>query len=245
MQIEVLPYVGSPLIPYLEDKLVIIVDVLCFTSTVVTALANGAQTIIPVLTKEEAMEMRLSWPGSLLGGGGCCRPHDEGFDFSVFPNEYAPEKVGGKSIIMTTNGTRAIRAAEVVPHIWMASFLNMESVILAIRRQFAQEDLSGIVVFCVGIGERFDLADTLCAGMLIEELGMEQDHDHDVINDLGIAARLLYNTSASGIENMVRISNHGRCLIQTGNERDISYCCTQNILPIVPAVKNGEIVWLT
>lgn len=241
MQIDVIPCTGSPRIPYMEDRLVIVIDVLRATSTIVTALANGCQAIIPVLTPEEALEKRLTLPGSLLGG-----ERDsliiEGFDLGNSPFDYVPEKVGGKRVIMTTtNGTRAIRDSIASPLIWMASFVNMQSIVLAVLREFEnREKLKGIVVFCAGTEERFDLPDTLCAGMFIDELGSNVQ-----LNDLGEAARMLYHSTADHLEDVIRNSVHGKKLISLGLERDLVYCLTPNILPIVPVVQEGEIIWST
>lgn len=241
MQIEVLPSAGSPRIPYLEDKLVIVIDVLRATSTIVTALANGCQAIIPVLTSEEALEKRLTLPGSLLGG-----ERDsliiEGFDLGNSPFDYVPEKVGGRRVIMTTtNGTRAIRDSIAAPMIWMASFVNMQSIVLAILREFERNHkLQGIVVICAGTEERFDLPDTLCAGMFIDAVG-----SNVLLNDLGEAARMLYQSSEDHLMETIRNSVHGKKLISLGFERDLVYCSTPNILPIVPVFQEGEIVWLT
>lgn len=241
MQIEVLPSTGSPRIPYLEDRLVIVIDVLRATSTIVTALANGCQAVIPVLTPEEALEKRLTLPGSLLGG-----ERDslmiEGFDLGNSPFDYVPERVGGRRVILTTtNGTRAIRDSIASPIIWMASFINMQSIVLAVLREFEKQNrIKGIIVYCAGTEERFDLSDTLCAGMLIDTLGPGVE-----LNDLGEAARLLYRNSEDHLVDKIRNSTHGKKLISLGFERDLIYCSTPNILPIVPVVQNGEIVWLT
>jgi 2-phosphosulfolactate phosphatase len=241
MQVEVLPNAGSPLLPYLEDKLVIVIDVLRATSTMVTALANGCQSIIPVLSPEDAIETRLTLPGSLLGGERSALPI-EGFDLGNSPFDYVPEKVGGKRVIITTtNGTRAIRDASAAPKIWMASFLNMQSIVSAILQLFDKSDkLQGVVVFCAGTEERFDLPDTLCAGMLIEGLGTNV-----ILNDLGEAARMLYRSSENCLVDKIRESVHGKKLISLGFEHDVVYCSTPNILPIIPVFKEGEIVWMT
>ncbi len=241
MQVEVLPNAGSPLLPYLEDKLVIVIDVLRATSTMVTALANGCQSIIPVLSPEDAMERRLTLPGSLLGGERNALPI-EGFDLGNSPFDYVPEKVGGKRVIITTtNGTRAIRDASAAPKIWMASFLNMHSIVRAVLRQFENSDkLQGVVVFCAGTEERFDLPDTLCAGMLIDGLGAKA-----TLNDLGEAARILYRSSESNLVDKISDSVHGKRLISLGFERDVVYCSTPNILPVIPVFEEGEVVWLT
>ena len=218
-----------------------VIDVLRATSTMVTALANGCQALIPVLTPEEAIERRLGLPGALLGGERQA-VRLEGFDLGNSPFDYVPEKVGGKRVIMTTtNGTRAIQAAAAAPYVWLASFLNMDSVVHGILRQFeANSRLEGIVILCAGTCNRLDLADTLCAGMLIDSLGPEHE-----LNDLGVAARVLYRATGGNMLDTVKHSEHGRRLVSLGFERDVIYCLTQNILPIVPVLANDEIVWLT
>lgn len=149
MRVEVLPSAGTPVLPYLEDKLVIVIDVLRATSTMVTALANGCQALIPVLTPEDALEKRMEIPGALLGGERRAM-RIEGFDLGNSPFDYAPEKVGGKRVIMTTtNGTRAIRAAAEAKAVWMASFLNLESIVEAIYRLKQKTLLEGIVIFAL------------------------------------------------------------------------------------------------
>lgn len=241
MQIEVLPNAGSPLLPYLEDKLVIVIDVLRSTSTMVTALANGCQSIIPALSTKDALEKRLTIPGALLGEERLARPI-EGFDFGNSPFDYVPEKVGGKKVIIATaNCFRIIRDAGTAPKIWMASFLNMHSIISAVSQQFARSDkIQGIVIFCAGTEERFDLPNTLCAGMLIDGLGADV-----TLNDLGEAARMLYYSAEDCLEEKIRSSVQGRKLISLGFERDVIYCSTSNVLPIIPVYEEGEIVWFT
>lgn len=241
MLIEVLPSAGSPFLPYLQDKLVVIIDVLRATSTIVTALANGCQGVIPVLTPEEALDKRLTVPGALLGGERYALPI-EGFDLGNSPVDYAPEKVGGKHVIMTTtNGTRAIRASLEAPHVWLASFLNMQSITQGIQDLFLEDRrLQGVVVFCAGTEDRFDLADILCAGMLIDYLGEDSE-----TNDLGEAARMLFRATGENMTDVIRRSDHGRRLESLGFGRDVEYCLTPNILPIIPVLDDGEIIWLT
>ena len=97
---------------YLENKMVVVIDMLRATSVITTALANGAKKIIPILTVEEAFKVKEELEGSnidsLLGGERRALKID-GFDFTNSPLEYTSDKVKDKSIILsTTNGTRAI-----------------------------------------------------------------------------------------------------------------------------------------
>lgn len=241
MQVEVLPSAGSPWIPSLDGKIAVVIDVFRATSTMVTALANGCQAIIPVLTTEEAIERRFSEPGALLGGERKALKI-EGFDLGNSPFDYLPEKVGGRKIIMTTtNGTRAIQAVAEARQVWIASFLNIESVVNSIFRYLEKNrDIKGIVIICAGSEDRFDIPDTLCAGMLIEKLGKGIN-----LNDLGLAAEMLYNVNKDNILEMFKQTEHGQLLLSLGFEKDVVYCSATNILPIVPILENGEIVWNT
>jgi len=239
--VEVLPSAGSPWIPPLADKIAVVIDVFRATSTMVTALANGCQAIIPMLTTEEAMERRMIEPGALLGGERKAL-RIEGFDLGNSPFDYTPEKVGGKKVIVTTtNGTRAIQAVAEARRVWMASFLNIESIAHTIIRYVeTHPDIKGLVIICAGSEDRFDIPDTLCAGMLIETLGK-----HITTNDLGRASQLLYNIGKDDLLQMVKQTEHGQLLLSLGFEKDVIYCSTSNILPIVPVLENGEIIWET
>lgn len=239
--IEVIPSAASALTVNFVNKLAIIIDVLRATSTMVTALANGCKAIVPVLTPEEAQEKCLQFPGALLGGERQAQ-RLEGFDFGNSPFDYVPEKVGGKQIIMTTtNGTRAIMACKEAPYICMASFLNLHSIVQAVQHKFTEnKELEGLVVLCAGTNDRFDLPDTLCAGMLVDALGSECE-----LNDFGIAARMLYKSNENCLVETILDSNHGQRLISLGFEEDVIYCATSNILPIVPVLIEDEIIWLT
>lgn len=239
--IEVIPSAGSAKTTNFVNKLAIIIDVLRATSTMVTALANGCKAIVPVHTPEEALEKRLLLPGTLLGGERQAQ-RLAGFDFGNSPFDYVPEKVGGKRVIMTTtNGTRAIMACREAAYICMASFLNLQSIVEAVQQKFSENsEMEGLVIICAGTNDRFDLPDTLCAGMLIDALGPEC-----VLNDLGIAARMLYKSNENCLTETVLGTNHGQRLISLGFKEDIIHCTTSNILPIVPILIEDEIIWLT
>src|ERR1041385_1206892 len=101
----------------LGQMVCVVFDVLRATSTMVPALANSAAAIIPVVEIPEALSLRQSRPEVLLAGerGGVRIQADLTgsieFDLGNSPHEFTREKVGGRTIVMTTtNGTRAPRA---------------------------------------------------------------------------------------------------------------------------------------
>ena len=99
----------------IRGKDCVVIDTLRATSTIITALANGCEQVIPVEEVGQATRLRASVGGdtmAVLGGerGGQKIP---GFDLGNSPLEYGPEHIYGKTLILTTtNGTLAIGKAE-------------------------------------------------------------------------------------------------------------------------------------
>src|SRR5690554_1115604 len=114
----------------LRGKTVVVVDVLRATSTIVTALANGAKSVIPVADMGEASRISQSIDSdNYLLCGEKNGVQIEGYDLGNSPLEFTPEVVGGKSLILnTTNGTRAIKKSVGAAEVYIASFLNLASV---------------------------------------------------------------------------------------------------------------------
>src|SRR5215469_17491610 len=117
----------------------VVLDVLRATSTIVTALQNGAAAVIPVSEISEALETGRRRPDVLLGGerkGVKIRTAEGEFDFGNSPREYTPEKVQDKTIVSTTtNGTRALRACEHAKTVLAGSFLNLGATAKFLRDQ--------------------------------------------------------------------------------------------------------------
>ena len=157
----------------LRNAACVVFDVLRATSTIVTALHNGAKAVIPVAEISEALAIRQKQPGVLLGGerdGVRIRAGQTGggdFDLGNSPREYTPEKVHGKTIVSTTtNGTRALRACAGAQTVLAASFLNLTATAQFIRQlQPAQ-----ILLVCAGTRENVADEDVLAAGALCEIL---------------------------------------------------------------------------
>src|SRR6058998_3610144 len=98
----------------LAGRGVVVVDVLRASTTVITALANGAKAIIPAATAEEAVRLasNLEKDGVVLAGERKSLKI-EGFALGNSPREMTAAAVGGKTIVLaTTNGTPALVAAQ-------------------------------------------------------------------------------------------------------------------------------------
>src|SRR5256885_7218453 len=82
---------------------VVVIDVLRATTSVVTALANGAKAVIPAATSEEAVRLasNLEKDGVLLAGERKS-VKIEGFALGNSPREMTPAAVAGKTTVLAT-----------------------------------------------------------------------------------------------------------------------------------------------
>src|SRR5215469_18620302 len=101
----------------LDHTLCVVFDIFRASSTMITALANGAAAIIPVGEIPEALAIKRDKPDVLLAGerdGVRIRAKlTGGIDFNLgnSPREFTPEIVASRTIVTTTtNGTRALRS---------------------------------------------------------------------------------------------------------------------------------------
>ena len=95
----------------LEGKNVVVIDVLRATSVIVTALAGGARSIIPVQSIDEAKTLAAAAArDSIVLAGERDGLPIPGFDLGNSPPLFNPERVSGKDIVLTTmHGTRALQ----------------------------------------------------------------------------------------------------------------------------------------
>lgn len=85
----------------LAGSTVVVVDIFLATTTLLTILENGARSVFPVASLEEAEEVvgRLD-PSRVLRGGEQNAKAIEGYDRGPYPEEYAPEVVADKDVAL-------------------------------------------------------------------------------------------------------------------------------------------------
>ena len=157
----------------LRRTVCVVFDVLRATSTIVTALGNGAVAILPVAEIQEALGIRKHQPGVLLAGereGVRIEANLTGgvnFDLGNSPREFSAARVGGKTIAMTTtNGTRALRACMSASAVLLGSFLNLRA-----TAQFIEDQSSAhLLLVCSGTLDQTAYEDVLGAGALCDLL---------------------------------------------------------------------------
>ncbi|MGB4079833.1 MAG: 2-phosphosulfolactate phosphatase [Bacteroidia bacterium] len=212
-----------------EEKIVVVIDILRATSTITTILHNGATAVIPVKEETEAETYKAN--GFLVGGerGGETIP---GFHFGNSPFDYAPELVAGNEVVLTTtNGTKCIEMAKMAHQVAIGSFLNLEALIKHLKN--SQRD---VVLFCAGWKDRINLEDSLFAGAVAASYPVRD------CDDATLMARDAFELAKDNIFETLQNSNHFKRLASKGVTKDIAYCCEVNVLHIVPVLQEGKLV---
>lgn len=214
----------------IEEKIVVVIDVLRATSTISTILANGAAAVIPVMNEDTARTYLES--DKLVGGerGGMTI---EGFEFGNSPFHYPAEKVQGKEVVLTTtNGTKCLEMAKRAKAVVIGSFLNLSAVC-----EFIDERAEDVVLFCAGWRDKVNLEDSLFAGAVCHELNGDYSFD-----DASLLAQSAYFLAEEDLFRHLQQSNHFERLSNHGVVKDIEYCCQIDELAILPQLKEGKLV---
>lgn len=220
----------------LRDKIVVVIDVLRASSTIVTALLNGAKGVIPVEDMGEASRISQSVDSDNLL---LCGEKDgikiEGYDLGNSPLEYTKETVGGKTLVFnTTNGTKAIKKGVGADRLIIASFLNLSTVVSELKA--ADKD---IILVCAGWRGRLGLEDLLLAGAIIYHLGDQQGASD--LRDGSKVALGIYEKYREDLYGVLSNSNHAVRLKNIAGEEDIRYCSQIDTCTLLPELNDGII----
>jgi 2-phosphosulfolactate phosphatase len=226
----------------LRDGVAIVIDLLRASTTIATALANGAAGVVPCESIDEAKGVAAGKPGALLGGEreGTRVP---GFDLGNSPREYGAETVRGRTIVFTTtNGTRAIRRSLQADDVIVGALVNLGAV-----AQEAACDARPVHLVCAGLHGAEALEDTICAGAFLAELtrlGLAPSGD---AAQMALKAWSAASGTAESLAAALRTSPGGRALVEIGLDADIESASRISILATVPALNpvSGRLVALS
>ncbi|RAJ29738.1 2-phosphosulfolactate phosphatase [Pedobacter cryoconitis] len=218
----------------IENSIVVVIDILRATSSIVYGIDNGAQAIIPVAQVEECLN--YADKGYLLAAE---RNGEvvEGYDFGNSPFSYTAEKVAGKTIVLTTtNGTKALhlarkRASQVV----IGAFLNLEALCAWLKTQ--EKD---VLLLCAGWKDQFNLEDTIFAGAVVNQLRSGFTH----YDDASVAAEDLYLLAKDDLRAYIHKSSHSHRMVALNIEEDVKFCLQTNICQTIPVLEGDQLVAL-
>lgn len=221
-----------------DTTVAIVIDVLRATTTITCALHQGYERVLACGELDQARELagRLG-PGTMLAGERkCVRP--EGFDLGNSPREFEGESPGGSSLVLTTtNGTRAIVAADAhADAILIGCLMNLRSCASDAAR-IAMERQGSVLVQCAGVKGALTMDDAYTAGRFVSELtallpGWEQ-------TDAARAAEVIAQGFPSSLEGLAA-SQSARNLQAADLYDDVRVCAAESVLGNVPRVDHVD-----
>jgi 2-phosphosulfolactate phosphatase len=229
----------SPVLLHLYDvsqSIVVIIDVLRATSTIATALENGAKAIIPVDSVPDCI--RLGKQINAITAGERDGKIAEGLQYGNSPFEYPRTFIEGQTLVLTTtNGTRLLHIAlnNGAKEIITGSFANLDAVCDHLIKM-----KQPVILACAAWKDRVNLEDTLFAGMVIKKV-----NDHFSINcDASQMALALFSAANPDLYGFMEKNNasHFVRLSSFGLQEDIKFCLTPNTARSLPFYVDGMLV---
>lgn len=219
-----------------RDCIVVVIDILRATSTISTALYNGAKEIIPVDSVEKCI--RLGKELACITAGERDGQIAEGLQYGNSSFEYPREFIQGKILVLTTtNGTKLLHMAlaKGATEIITGSFLNISAVC-----DHLAEMKRNVILACAGWKDKVNMEDTLFAGAVVSKIG---HHFNINCDSSGIAANLYHLAKDDMYEFMKKNdASHYHRLTNFGLEKDIRHCLTEDVANVLPYYMNERLI---
>jgi 2-phosphosulfolactate phosphatase len=217
-------------------KVVVVLDILFATTTMVAALGDGAIEVLPVADEAEARAAGARRAeGSYVLSGELYAETLPGFAHPA-PMALLAHGVAGKTLIYaTTNGTVAMTLAAGAKRVYCGSLLNAGALVSHVAAAHAQDT---VLVLCSGSGGNFNLEDFYGAGCLVDRFAGELGPGAD-LSDAARAALAFYR--GSNAPQVLLESRVGRMMASRGLAHEVEFACRLDAYPIVPALEEGRL----
>lgn len=229
----------SPALLHLYDvknTIVVVIDVLRATSTIATALYNGAREIIPVDSVEKCIQLGRDL--ECITAGERDGQVAAGLQYGNSSFEYPREFIEGKTLVLTTtNGTKLLHMAlaKGATEIVTGSFLNLTAVC-----NHLVEMQKNVILACAAWKDKPNMEDTLLAGAVLSKV-----RQHFTVNcDTSGIASTLYNAAKKDLYGFMKKNDasHYHRLTNFGLERDIRHCLSYDLAGVLPEFNDGKLV---
>lgn len=219
-----------------SSSIVVIIDVLRATSTIASALYNGAKSIIPVDSVADCI--KLGKQMEVITAGERDGKIAEGLKYGNSPLQYSPEFIRGKTLVLTTtNGTKLLHMAlsDGAPAILTASFCNISTVC-----DYLINQEKNVILACAGWKDRVNIEDTLLAGAIVNRV---KDRFYQNCDACQISESM-YLLAKDDLFNFMKEKNasHYHRLIGFGLEEDIRFCLTEDNANVLCLYDGGRLI---
>lgn len=213
----------------------VVIDVLAATTTLLAILENGASHVFPVRSLEdaEAIAKRLDGTRPIRGGeqGG---DRITGYDFGPLPQEYPPDVVAGRDVILvTSNGTRAIAGAASADEVLVGCLRNAP----AVARYLEESGTESVYLICAGSKGRFNVEDFLGAATILSHM----DGSGWRVDDAARLALEFADRHRGEIRQVLAGGRVGRWFVKNGYMEMLDFFADVGASDLVPEVRDGRL----
>ena len=206
-----------------RGDIIIVVDALRASSTIVTALASGMSSVKPVSSAEECI-------GEITAGerGGS---KISGLMYDNSPKQFLNKEFTGKKLVLTsTNGTECIKvSSRNNGQVLIGCLLNAKFVAEK-ARGLAKKEKKNISLVMAGRNNKIAQEDLLAASEIMSNL-----------QDCSLKG-YIKSVYSDNLERDFLSSDSGRNLVSLGKREDVIFCAQTNIFSVVPILKNNTIL---
>ncbi|MEM6263724.1 MAG: 2-phosphosulfolactate phosphatase [Bacteroidota bacterium] len=215
-----------------SEAIVVVIDILRATTSICVAFGNGADHVIPVEHIEECMAYKKQ---GYLVAAERNGEQIQGFDFGNSPFSFMePHIAGAKIAITTTNGTRALKAAQSrnAHEIVIGAFSN-----ISLLTDWLIKMNQHVCLLCSGWRNNFTMEDTIFAGAVAYKL---RNH-FAPYQDSNLMAQTLFKSANKRKRYFFRNSSHFHRLVHLNLQEDVKYALRRDTHPVLPLLIGNEL----
>ena len=222
----------------LNDKIVVVLDILFATSSIVTAFAHQCLSVVPVRNVTEALQLKdqAEFQNHLYSG----EINADTLDGFIQPTPIAlcnADIANRHLVYCTTNGTLALKYSQLAKKVYVGSLLNTQAIVEKLITSHSQQT---ILVVCSGSNNRFNLEDFYGAGAFVEALMQTPLAKEIHFTDSAIAARQVYvSGEAIDILSKARI---GKMMIERAWDHETQFVARYNLYNIIPELHSDGVI---
>lgn len=221
----------------IDDKTIVVVDILFATTSIIAALDCGAAAVHPARDADEAraLSKRGDIPGPVLAG----ESNFQFIDGFVQPTPLAlcrHIRRRDTLIYVTTNGTVALRASTGARRVLVGSLTNAGATIRALNLQRRDS----VIILCAGTAGAFNLEDFYGAGCLVKQIVVR--HRDCRLTDAALAAQDFFRASDAG--SVLRQSLVGRLMLQWGLDAEVAFAARIDTSEVAAELRDERILAL-
>lgn len=222
----------------LSNTTVIVVDVLRATTSIICAVMNGANLVVPTADpgSAAAFSTRIGSKDCILAGerGGIKLPD---FALGNSPSEFSADNVRGKTVIISTsNGTGAINSVGGATDVLIGALINKTAV--------AAEALklkNDVLIVCAGTDGRPSADDICAAGGIAKAISaLAAGRVAVTASDMTLVACMIYTDWIDSRADL-SVTKHYSHLVELGFKEDVDFAFTEDITNVVPKYQDGVI----